>query len=90
MAGVAVVTDTTHYLPRELVERHALHQVSLYVNWQGRTDRELDFADYDDYYGHLVQTEDLPTTSAHGRPAFAADAAASATSPRPPHAVSES
>ena len=28
---VSIVTDSTHYLPRELVAAHALHEVSLYV-----------------------------------------------------------
>jgi DegV family protein with EDD domain len=60
---VAVVTDTTHYLPRELVERNGVHEVSLYVNWQGRTDREADLPGFDGYYEHLRTAEDLPTTS---------------------------
>src|SRR3954453_16900139 len=34
-AGVAVVTDSTPYLPAELVDRWAMHQVSLYVGWDG-------------------------------------------------------
>ena len=33
MPDVALVTDTTHYLPRELVARNEIHEVSLYVNW---------------------------------------------------------
>ena len=37
MDRVAVVTDTTHYLPRDLVARLDLHQVSLYVTFEGRT-----------------------------------------------------
>jgi DegV family protein with EDD domain len=61
--SVAVVTDTTHYLPRELVERFELHQVSLYVNWNGRTDREADLPDFDEYYDHLRSATELPTTS---------------------------
>jgi DegV family protein with EDD domain len=60
---VAVVTDTTHYLPRDLIERNAVHEVSLYVNWQGRTDREADLPGFDGYYEHLRTAEDLPTTS---------------------------
>ena len=49
MAGVAVVTDTTQYIPSEVIERHGIHLVSLYVNWDGRTDRESDLRDYDDF-----------------------------------------
>jgi DegV family protein with EDD domain len=60
---VAVVTDTTHYLPRDLIERNAVHEVSLYVNWQGRTDRESDLPGFDGYYEHLRTTNELPTTS---------------------------
>jgi DegV family protein with EDD domain len=64
MSRVAVVTDTTQYLPREVIERHGLSLVSLYVNWEGRTDRESELGDYDAFYEHLrtVQGE-LPSTS---------------------------
>jgi DegV family protein with EDD domain len=61
--GVAVVTDTTQYLPSEVIARHGIHLVSLYVNWDGRTDRESDLADYDAYYDFLRTGGELPTTS---------------------------
>jgi fatty acid kinase fatty acid binding subunit len=60
---VAVVTDTTHYLPRGLVEANDLHQVSLYVNWKGDTDKEADLPGFDGYYEHLRAGDELPTTS---------------------------
>jgi len=63
MGGVAVVTDTTHYLPEEVVRRHELHQVSLYVNWNDRTDREIDLPDYDAFYDHMRSAATLPSTS---------------------------
>ena len=63
MPQIAVVTDTTQYLPREVIERHGLHLVSLYVIWAGRTDRESDLADYDAYYDFLRSGGDLPSTS---------------------------
>jgi DegV family protein with EDD domain len=63
MPGVAVVTDTTHYLPAEVVARHELHQVSLYVNWDGRTDRESELPDYDAFYDHMRTAAKLPSTS---------------------------
>ena len=63
MPGVAVVTDTTHYLPAEVVARHELHEVSLYVNWDGRTDRESDLPDYDAFYDHMRSAATLPSTS---------------------------
>jgi DegV family protein with EDD domain len=63
MSAVAVVTDTTHYLPSEIVERHGIRLVSLYVNWDGRTDRESDLADYDGFYDHMRTAATLPSTS---------------------------
>jgi DegV family protein with EDD domain len=60
---VAVVTDTTHYLPRALADAHGLHQVSLYVHWNGRADREADLPDFDAYYDRLRAGTELPTTS---------------------------
>jgi DegV family protein with EDD domain len=60
---VAVVTDTTQYLPREVIERHSIHLVSLYVNWQGRTDRESELPDYHGFYDFLRSGGELPSTS---------------------------
>ena len=57
------MTDTTQYLPREVIERHGIHLVSLYVNWDGRTDREIDLADYDGFYDFLRSGGELPSTS---------------------------
>jgi DegV family protein with EDD domain len=63
MSAVAVVTDTTHYLPAEIVARHGIQLVSLYVNWDGRTDRESDLGDYDGFYDHMRSAATLPSTS---------------------------
>jgi DegV family protein with EDD domain len=63
MARVAVVTDTTAYLPAELVRERGLQLVSLYVNWGERSERESQISDYDDFYSRLRSAEQLPTTS---------------------------
>ncbi|HEX5147405.1 MAG TPA: DegV family protein, partial [Conexibacter sp.] len=63
MGSVAVVTDTCHYLPRQLVAARGIHEVSLYVHWDGREDREAALPDFDGYYGHLRKAKQLPTTS---------------------------
>jgi DegV family protein with EDD domain len=63
MGRVRVVTDTTHYLPREIVDREGIQLVSLYVNWNGGTDRESDMPDFAGFYEHLATARDLPTTS---------------------------
>ena len=68
MGTVAVVTDTCHYLPRQLVAARGIHEVSLYVHWgdpahPGREDRESALPDFDAYYDYLRTAKQLPTTS---------------------------
>ena len=60
---VAIVTDTCHYLPRELVESNAIHEVSLYVHWGEDTEPESAILDYRSFYERLARATDLPTTS---------------------------
>ncbi len=50
-------------MPKELLAKHGISEVSLYVHWQDQTRREIDITDYDDYYGRLKTATDLPTTS---------------------------
>jgi DegV family protein with EDD domain len=63
MPQVAIVVDTTHYMPRELVEANGLHEVSLYVNQGDRHERESDMPDFDAFYEGLRTSAQLPTTS---------------------------
>jgi DegV family protein with EDD domain len=63
MPGVAVVTDTTHYLPRELADAEGVQQVSLYVNWPDGQEREVDMTSFQAFYDRLRTAADLPTTS---------------------------
>ncbi len=63
MTPVAVVTDTTNYLPRELADREGIHQVSLYVGWQDNPQREIELDSFDAFYERLRTDPDLPTTS---------------------------
>ncbi len=60
---VAVVTDTTSYLPRELADKEGIHQVSLYVGWQDDQRREIELDSFDAFYARLRTDPDLPTTS---------------------------
>ena len=61
--SVAVVADTTHYLPREIVDAEGIRLVSLYVNWPGIQEREVDLLDFTDFYDRLRVARELPTTS---------------------------
>ncbi len=59
-----MVTDSTSYLPPELIERHGIHVVPLYVVFGGdRTVPETDITDYDEFFEELRSAEKLPTTS---------------------------
>jgi len=61
---VAVVSDTTAYMPAEFAEANDIRLVSLYVNFGAeRTEREADIADFDRFYDELRSAETLPTTS---------------------------
>ncbi len=61
--AVAIVSDTCHYLPHEVVAEHGIHEVSLYVHWREETLRETDIHDYDSYYARLRDLTELPSTS---------------------------
>jgi DegV family protein with EDD domain len=61
--AVAIVTDSCHYLPRELVAANQIREVSLYVHWPTGTQRESEILDYDAYYKRLRSEATLPTTS---------------------------
>jgi DegV family protein with EDD domain len=64
MAQVSVVTDSTANLPPDLIERHGIHVVSLYVIFGGdRTLREVEITDYPAFFEELRAAEVLPTTS---------------------------
>jgi DegV family protein with EDD domain len=64
MSDVAIVTDSTAYLPAELIERHGVHVVPLYVVFEGdRPVPEVEITDYDDFFEELRSAERLPTTS---------------------------
>jgi len=63
MSSVAVATDSTNYLPRSLIDSEHVHQVSLYVGWQGQPERELDIDSFEDFYARLREDPELPSTS---------------------------
>src|SRR5256886_15381690 len=63
MRPVAVASDSTTYLPRELARREGVHEVSLYVGWGDDPQRELDLDGFGDFYARLRLDPELPTTS---------------------------
>jgi DegV family protein with EDD domain len=64
MGRVSVVTDSTSYLPPELIERNGIHVVPLYVVFGGdRPVPEVEITDYPAFFEELRSAQKLPTTS---------------------------
>ena len=64
MSSVAVVTDTTAYLPTEVAERNGISVVSLYVVFgSDRTVPESSIADFPAFFEELRSADLVPTTS---------------------------
>jgi fatty acid kinase fatty acid binding subunit len=64
MPEVAVVTDSTSYLPTEAIQRHGIRVVPLYIVFGGdRTVPETDITDYPAFFEELRAADSLPTTS---------------------------
>lgn len=63
--STAVVTDTTAYLPEELIAEHGIHRISLYVTLDGEQKRESEIgaAEYDAFYERLRRSDAGATTS---------------------------
>ena len=61
--ATAVVTDTTAYLPDDLVREHDIHRVSLYVTLDGETQAESELSDYDTFFERLSRSSEGATTS---------------------------
>ena len=63
MPSTAVVADTTSYLPQDLLAKHDVHLVSLYVGIEGEQDRESDLTDLHAFYERLRSSDQTVTTS---------------------------
>jgi len=64
MSPVSVVTDSTSYLPPDLIEQNGIAVVPLYVVFGGdRTVPEVEITDYPAFFEELRTAETLPTTS---------------------------
>jgi len=59
------VTDTTAYLPDELIAEHGIHRVSLYVIFEGEQRPEIEIAseEYGEFFERLRKSEEGAKTS---------------------------
>ncbi len=60
---VAILTDSTSDLPAELVRKHDIHIIPLYVLWGGEQLRDGVDIDHATFYGRLPRDPEHPTTS---------------------------
>lgn len=63
MNKVAVVTDSTAYLPQEYVDSLGITIVPLTLNWEGESYRDGIDIKPDEFYTRLAKSDTLPTTS---------------------------
>ena len=62
-AKVAIVVDSTAYVPEALIKQYNLHVIPLHVNWAGKSLRDNVDIKPDEFYKKLVEAKEMPTTS---------------------------
>ena len=72
MSRIAIVTDSSAYLPPELVAQHGIHVIPLYVHFGEETFHDGISLDPAAFYWKLRGAETLPTTSQPSAGDFAA------------------
>lgn len=63
MGKIAIVTDSTAYLPQSLIDEYGIYIVPLSVNFGEETYREGVDMSTQEFYNYLGKAKDLPTTS---------------------------
>lgn len=62
-AKVAIVIDSTAYIPQALIEQHNIHVIPLLVNWAGESLRDGVDITPDAFYTRLENAKEMPSTS---------------------------
>jgi DegV family protein with EDD domain len=63
MKKVAIVTDSTAYLPQDYIDSLPIRVVPLTVNWDGKTYRDGIDIKPNEFYTRLAKSSTMPTTS---------------------------
>lgn len=63
MSNIAIVTDSTSYIPEELREKHQITMIPLNISFGDETFKEEIDITSEDFYYKMQHTEKLPTTS---------------------------
>lgn len=60
---VAIIVDSTAYLPQNIIEKHNMHIIPLNLLWSGQSYRDNVDITADDFYKKLQTAKEMPTTS---------------------------
>ena len=60
--GIKIVTDSTSYIPKELLEKYDIAVVSLGIVMEGKGQKEVEINN-DEFYEKLGKLDSIPTSS---------------------------
>lgn len=63
MSRVAILTDSTAYLPQKYVDQYSIKILPLKLIWQGKTYRDGIDIKANDFYKMLIDSDEMPSTS---------------------------
>ena len=63
MDEIAIVVDSTAYIPEKLIKEHNIHVIPVYLHMEGEDYRDGVDISPDEFYRRLQSTSDVPTTS---------------------------
>jgi len=70
MQGIGILTDSTAYLPEEIIKQYAIHVLPLNLQWDGKTYRDDIDITPAEFYARLEKEKTLPTISQSSTQAF--------------------
>ncbi|MCP4362925.1 MAG: DegV family protein [Chloroflexi bacterium] len=62
-AKVAIVVDSTAYLPQDIIDQYNMYVIPLLVNWEGESLKDNVDITPDVFYKRLTTAKEMPTTS---------------------------
>lgn len=63
MKKVAIITDSSAYLPQYIIDELGIHVVPLTLHWDGESYRDGEDIRAEDFYQRLSESDTIPTTS---------------------------
>ncbi|MCB2210181.1 DegV family protein [bacterium] len=63
MKKVAIITDSSAYLPKDIAEDLGIHVVPLTLHWDGESFRDGEDIQAEEFYQRLSKADTIPTTS---------------------------